>query len=109
MYLESKNSTHTAPQVLDIHDQPPATKEDTNVRIEIYSRNSAASRYMRRRGNLGEIGWASEDTGLDTSNNMIGGRSSAEGREMHANIASESRAGDGFPMKLIIHWYVTES
>ena len=64
---------------------------------------------MRRRGNLGEIGWASEDAGLDTSNNMIGGRSSAEGREMHISIASESRAGDDFPVKLIMYWYGTEN
>jgi hypothetical protein len=99
--------THTAPQVLKTHDQLPATNEDTDARKETYSRNSAASRYVRRWRNWGEIGRASEDAGLDMSSNIMGGKSSAEGREMHASVASESRAGDDFPIKLLMYQYST--
>ena len=100
LYSENKwNKTHSAPQTLPTHDQPPEANVEASVRTKKYAENSTryGNAFLRETGNF--LGAARRETGsVRSRSNKGAARIIDESDEWTRNV-SDSNEADGRPAR----------
>jgi hypothetical protein len=100
IYSEIKwKKTHSAPQTLPTHDQPPDANVEANVRTKKYAENSArcGNVFLRETGNF--LGEARRETGSVRSRSSKGAARMIDESEEWTRNVSDSNEADERPAR----------